>query len=119
MLAKVEINSKSSTRTHEISMEQDVEETLRHNAELLTLTGGEVERIISGCQFNQRQVAQLFALLYKQLAPKVGADPEAMSHWLRTPNSHLGARPLDLLKSKEGFGEVMKYLGAIDSSQTS
>lgn len=100
-------------------MEHDVEETLRHNAELLTLTGDEVERIISGCQFNQRQVAQLFALLYKQLAPKVGADIDAMSHWLRTPNSHLGARPLDLLKSKEGFGEVMRYLGAIDSSQTS
>ncbi len=35
----------------------DVKGTLRHNAELLTLTGEEVERIISGCHSNQRQVA--------------------------------------------------------------
>ncbi|WP_420845062.1 MbcA/ParS/Xre antitoxin family protein [Marinobacter iranensis] len=42
-----------------------------------------------------------------------------MSHWLRTPNSHLGARPLELLKGRDGFDEAMKYLGAIDSSQTS
>lgn len=100
-------------------MEQDAEETLRHDAELLTLTGEEVERIISGCQSNPRQVAQMFALLYKQLAPKVGADPYAISHWLRTRNSHLGARPLELLKGRDGFDEVMKYLGAIDSSQSS
>ncbi|WP_350226588.1 antitoxin Xre/MbcA/ParS toxin-binding domain-containing protein [Methylophaga marina] len=38
----------------------------------------------------------------------MGADPDAISHWLRTRNSHLGARPLELLKGRDGFDEVMK-----------
>jgi antitoxin Xre/MbcA/ParS-like protein len=100
-------------------MEQNVEEALRQNAELLTLTGDEVERIVSGCQSDQKKVAQMLALLYKRLAPKVGADPDAIRHWLYTRNRHLGARPLDLLNQMDGFRETIKYLGALDASQSS
>lgn len=98
-------------------MPENVADALRHNADLLTLSSGEVESILSGVQFSQKQVAAIFAVLYEQLAPKVGADPDAISHWLRTRNSHLGARPLEMLKGRDGFDEVIKYLGAIDSSQ--
>ncbi len=100
-------------------MRENVAEALRHNAGLLMLSSDEVESILSGIQSGQKQVAEMFAVLYKQLAPKAGANPDALSHWLRSRNRHLGARPLDLLKSKEGFDAVMKYLGAIDSSQSS
>lgn len=100
-------------------MRENLVEALRHNAQLLTLSSDEVESILSGVQSSQKQVAEIFAVLYEQLAPKVGGHPDSVSHWLRSRNRHLAARPLDLLINKEGFDAIMKYLGAIDSSQTS
>lgn len=100
-------------------MQGKTQAVLRHNSELLTLSSDEVERIVSGCQSDQEQVSDMLAVLYRQLAPKVGAEPSAISHWLRTRNRHLDARPLDLLRNIDGFRQTMKYLGAIDSSQIS
>lgn len=100
-------------------MEENVEDALRHNAQLLTLTDDDVRHIVLGCQSDQKRVTQMVALLYRLLAPKLGADPDAIRHWLRTQNRHLGARPLDLLKDNDGFNEVLKYLSAVDSSQSS
>lgn len=100
-------------------MPREAQAAIRYIAELLTLSGDEVERIVSGCQSDQKQVAEMLAALYRQLAPKVGGEPGAISHWLRTQNRHLDARPLDLLENIEGFRATLAYLGAIDSSQTS
>lgn len=100
-------------------MQGNIQVALRHNAELLTLSSDEVERIISGCRTDQKRMVEMLAALYRQLAPKVGAQPVAISHWLRTRNSHLNARPLDLLDNIEGFQATLTYLGALDSSQTS
>ena len=44
------------------------------------------------------------------LAKNVGGDRENMAHWLRTENSQLGAAPLDLVKTREGFESVVAYL---------
>lgn len=100
-------------------MQGNTQAALRHNSRLLTLSSDELDRIVSGCRSDQEQVSDMLAALYRQLAPKVGGEPGAISHWLRTRNRHLGARPLDLLVNIEGFRQTMKYLGAIDSSQTS
>ncbi|WP_164735662.1 antitoxin Xre/MbcA/ParS toxin-binding domain-containing protein [Marinobacter sp. NP-4(2019)] len=47
------------------------------------------------------------------LAKNMGGDRENMAHWLRTENSQLGAAPLDLVKTHEGFESVVACLERI------
>ena len=59
------------------------------------------------------ELALLLVRVYRALYAMVGGDGDAMRHWLRTGNSHLGGAPLQLMSSVQGLIRVVEYLDAI------
>jgi len=59
------------------------------------------------------ELGLLLVRVYRSLFAMVGGDSEAMRHWLRTSNSHLGGEPLQLMASVQGLIHVVEYLDAV------
>lgn len=59
------------------------------------------------------ELALLLVRVYRSLFAMVGGDMEAMRHWLRTGNAHLGGEPLQLMASVQGLIHVVEYLDAV------
>jgi hypothetical protein len=59
------------------------------------------------------ELALLLVRVYRSLFAMVGGDAEAMRHWLRTANTHLGGEPLQLMGSVQGLIHVVEYLDAV------
>ena len=57
------------------------------------------------------EFALLFVRLFRSLDAIVGAGDAAQT-WLRGPNTALGGRPVDLIRSAEGLVRVVHYLDA-------
>ncbi|OXE37015.1 MAG: transcriptional regulator, XRE family protein [Phenylobacterium zucineum] len=50
--------------------------------------------------------------LYRALDAIVGGDDRAAAVWMHSPNSALGARPVDLITTIRGLFDVIAYLDA-------
>jgi len=59
------------------------------------------------------ELALLFLRLYRSLDALVGGDAEKARAWLRAPNSHLSAVPLECIQSVAGLVRVDEYLDAV------
>ncbi|MGZ6079996.1 MAG: MbcA/ParS/Xre antitoxin family protein [Myxococcaceae bacterium] len=59
------------------------------------------------------ELALLFLRLYRSLDALVGGDPEKARAWLRAPNTHLSAVPLECIQSVTGLVRVDEYLDAV------
>jgi len=59
------------------------------------------------------ELALLLIRIYRALYAMVGGDKQAMRHWLRTSNKHLGHPPIELIASVQGINRVVEYLDAI------
>jgi hypothetical protein len=59
------------------------------------------------------ELALLFLRLYRSLDALVGGDAEKAGAWLRAPNSHLSAVPLECIQSVVGLVRVDEYLDAV------
>ncbi len=98
-------------------------------ADLLGLTGQTMARVVgvsaaswSRLAAGQRTVdpdskegelALLFLRLYRSLDALVGGDAEKARAWLRAPNAHLSAVPLECIQSVAGLVRVDEYLDAV------
>lgn len=58
------------------------------------------------------ELATLLIRIYRSLYVLLGADKDNMRHWLRSPNSHLMAKPLEMLATIQGLVQVLEYLDA-------
>ncbi|HSP19105.1 MAG TPA: MbcA/ParS/Xre antitoxin family protein [Myxococcaceae bacterium] len=59
------------------------------------------------------ELALLFLRLYRSLDALVGGDAEKARAWLRAPNMHLSAVPLECVQSVTGLVRVDEYLDAV------
>jgi hypothetical protein len=59
------------------------------------------------------QLAILLLRLYRNLEVLFGGNEKQCQLWLRSENLHLGAVPIDLIKSIEGLIQTIQYLDAI------
>ena len=56
------------------------------------------------------ELAQLFVRLFRSLDSIVGSDDDTLKSWMRTPNTALGDRPLDLIQTVPGLVEALRYV---------
>lgn len=60
------------------------------------------------------ELALLLIRVYRSLYSIVGGNPEAMRHWMTTPNNHLNhQKPIELIQTALGLGELIWYLDAM------
>lgn len=56
------------------------------------------------------ELGQYLVRLFRSLDALMGSDDDASISWLRSPNLDLGGRPVDLIRSVRGLGEVANYV---------
>jgi hypothetical protein len=56
------------------------------------------------------ELGQYFVRLFRSLDALTGSDDQSAISWLRTENKDLGGRPIDLIKTVKGLGEVSNYV---------
>lgn len=56
------------------------------------------------------ELALLFVRLFRSLDSIMGGDDEASRSWLRTPNTALRGRPIDLIATIPGLTSVVAYV---------
>jgi uncharacterized protein (DUF2384 family) len=82
---------------------------------ILGLSPATASRLRSGT-FHMEPQSKAFELgqhllrLFRGLDALMGSDDEASISWLKTPNLDLDGRPLDLIRTIKGLGEVTHYV---------
>lgn len=56
------------------------------------------------------ELAQYLLRLFSSLDAVMGSDDAASTSWLRTANIDLDGRPIDLIRSVRGLGDVADYV---------
>ena len=56
------------------------------------------------------ELGQYLVRLFRSLDALMGSDDAAAMSWLRSANLDLGGRPIDLIRSVRGLGEVANYV---------
>ncbi|WP_246331449.1 MbcA/ParS/Xre antitoxin family protein [Sphingomonas chungangi] len=82
---------------------------------ILGLSPATASRLRSGAfrmepQSKAFELGQYLLRLFRGLDALMGSDDEASISWLRTPNLDLAGRPLDLIRTIKGLGEVTHYV---------
>ena len=70
------------------------------------------ERVIES-PTKEGEIAIIFLRLYRSLDTLFGGDRRNSVKWFKSPNTHLGGVPIELVKSIEGLVEVTEYLAAM------
>lgn len=90
------------------------------NRDLATVIGASeasVSRLTTGRLIDpsskEGELALLFLRLFRSLDALVGGDAAKARSWLRASNAHLGAAPVDRIKTVEGLVDVVQYLDAM------
>lgn len=71
------------------------------------LRSGSVQLDRSGKEF---ELGQYLIRLFRSLDALMGSDDAASISWLKTANLDLGGRPIDLVRSIRGLGDVVDYV---------
>jgi uncharacterized protein (DUF2384 family) len=82
---------------------------------MLGLSAASVSRLRSGSFELDRsnkafELGQYLVRLFRSLDALMGSDDDAAMSWLRTANLDLEGRPIDLIRSVKGLGEVTNYV---------
>lgn len=82
---------------------------------MLGLSAASVSRLRSGTFALNRsnkafELGQYLVRLFRSLDALMGSDDDASMSWLRTVNLDLNGRPIDLIRSVRGLGEVTNYV---------
>lgn len=56
------------------------------------------------------ELGQYLVRLFRSLDAMMGSDDAGAMAWLRTPNLDLGGRPIDLIRTIRGLGDVTDYV---------
>ena len=56
------------------------------------------------------ELSQYLVRLFRSLDALMGSDDDAAMSWLRNVNLDLGGKPVDLIRSVRGLGEVANYV---------
>ena len=82
---------------------------------ILGLSPATASRLRSGTfqmepQSKAFELGQPLLRLFRGLDALMGSDDEASISWLKAPNLDLAGRPLDLIRTIKGLGEVTHYV---------
>ena len=82
---------------------------------ILGLSPATASRLRSGTfqmepQSKAFELGQHLLRLFRGLDALMGSDDEASISWLKAPNLDLAGRPLDLIRTIKGLGEVTHYV---------
>lgn len=82
---------------------------------VIGVSGPTASRLRSGSWQLERgtkpyELAQYFVRLFRSLDSLMGSDDQASVSWLKTRNSDLDGRPIDLILTIRGLLEVSDYL---------
>jgi hypothetical protein len=58
------------------------------------------------------EFALLFVRMYRSLDAIIGGDKAVAAAWLRSHNTTLNGRPIELIQTIPGFADVIRYLDA-------
>ncbi len=64
-------------------------------------------------QSKSGELALLLIRCYRSLYALVGGEPEAMRHWMQTPNRDTGGIPAEQVTSIQGLSRIVEYLDAM------
>jgi uncharacterized protein (DUF2384 family) len=83
--------------------------------EIIGISPATASRLRSGARQLERgtkpfELSQYLVRLFRSLDSLTGSDDEAAVSWLRTPNTDLGGRPLELIRTVRGLSEVADYV---------
>jgi hypothetical protein len=86
-------------------------------AKILGLSGPTITRMRQGAYTIARtdkafELAALFVRVYRSLDAIVGGDDHVAAQWLRSDNTALQEKPLNLLQKVTGLVDVLHYLDA-------
>jgi hypothetical protein len=86
-------------------------------AKILGLSGPTITRMRQGAYTIARtdkafELAALFVRVYRSLDAIVGGDDQVAAQWLRSDNTALQEKPLNLLQKVTGLVDVLHYLDA-------
>lgn len=96
-------------------MVNDKDKTVDSLAGQLGLHRQELTELYLWNHLSEAEVRNLLELLISRLNALVGDDPENLAHWMTTHNLGLGAVPLELIHTTEGFRAVINYLNSFIS----
>lgn len=86
---------------------------------IIGLSEASLSRLFSGQKSQldphskEGQLAILLIRLFRSLDTLFGSNAEQCRIWLRSPNKHLAATPIELIKSIEGLVRCIQYLDAM------
>lgn len=86
-------------------------------AKILGLSGPTITRMRQGVYTLERndkafELAALFVRVYRSLDAIVGGDDRVAAVWLKSDNTALGEKPVNLLQKVTGLIDVLSYLDA-------
>jgi|SRR5690348_16882293 uncharacterized protein (DUF2384 family) len=89
----------------------------KHLARIIGASEATVSRMKQGeyaLEPNQKpfELAVLFVRLYRSLDAVSGGDEKVASAWLANENTALSGKPIDLIQTVSGLGNVIQYLDA-------
>jgi uncharacterized protein (DUF2384 family) len=89
----------------------------KHLARIIGASEATVSRMKQGeyaLEPNQKpfELAVLFVRLYRSLDAVSGGDEKVASAWLVNENTALSGKPIDLIQTVSGLGNVIQYLDA-------
>lgn len=86
-------------------------------ADVLGLSEASISRLRSSLSLDPRtksgEIALLLIRAYRSLDALMGGNDEQSRAWLRADNSHIGAIPIERIRSVEGLVDVVQYLDAM------
>jgi hypothetical protein len=86
-------------------------------ADVLGLSEATISRLRTSISIDPKtksgELALLLVRLYRSLDALMGGNDEQSRAWLRAANAHLGAVPMDRIRSVEGLVDVVQYLDAM------
>jgi hypothetical protein len=51
--------------------------------------------------------------IYQRLHAQTGNDRVAIAHWMMSENRQLGSKPIDLVRTTDGMGQITAYLESL------
>ena len=83
--------------------------------DIIGISPATASRLRSGARRLERgtkpfELSQYLVRLFRSLDSLTGSDDETAVSWLRTPNTDLDGRPIDLIRTVKGLSEVANYV---------
>lgn len=100
-----------------LQVQQFLNLTQKDLSEIIHTSESTISRYKNGSPLDpasaEAEFAKYFIRIYRNLDTLLGGDDTQSRDWLTHYNTHLGDKPINLIKSMYGIHEVLNYLDAM------